>query len=193
MFNFPVMLGFLNPHYQVSERLKLGEMMMKGFGNNTSHWKQSNEMEHKVWVEQEEKDGLGQYTREGTYLKIKMKASASSEDDAEDDENNPINRDNKVGLIELVAHNVVDGIKDSVSAIEIKPTSIVLMSYDHKEQTKESDLLQYNRVEISKANISIVSYEDILEDNIEPKKSEVIINPNEISFNGNVKINGTLI
>lgn len=189
--NFPVMLGFLNGHYQVCEPLKLGEMMMKGYGNNYTHWKQTNEIENKVWINQDEKDGKGEYSAETIQLKIKLKASASMDDDVEDDENDPINRDNKNGLIELSAYNVIDGVTENVSVIEIKPDRITMISYDYEEELKESELKVYNKVDLNKNSITLTSFEKSDAEE-EPEKSELILKPNQIVLNGNVKINGTL-
>ena len=50
----PVLLGFIQSHYEVVYPLELGEIMNKGYGQNTSHWKMNDEQEHKAWVIQDQ-------------------------------------------------------------------------------------------------------------------------------------------
>lgn len=47
----PVLLGFLQSHYEVCHPIKLGEIMIKGYGKNYTHYKQSSRLEHRVWAD----------------------------------------------------------------------------------------------------------------------------------------------
>lgn len=48
--NLPVLLGFIQSNYKACHKIKLGEIMIKGYGHNYTHWKQSDRLEHKVWA-----------------------------------------------------------------------------------------------------------------------------------------------
>jgi hypothetical protein len=175
--NFPVMLGFVQSHYQVCEPLRLGEMMLKGYGKNTSHWKQTNEIEHKAWINQGDKDASGAHSNQDVYLKLRLKASSGLDDDKEDDENYLINRENKSGLIDLVAYNVINGVTENVSTIEIKPGEISLMTYDYEDQVKEEDLQSYGK-------ITLQLYEDLTVKDSIVKKSKITMKADDIVMEG---------
>lgn len=125
--NIPVLLGFLQSHYQVTFPLELGEIMNKGFGNNTSHWKMNDEQEHRAWVNKGQLrpvsvlDSPGRkYKWEAAPYSVKLKFRLK----AWTDPKNP--SDNKE-MIEMVAQRVGDS-KTETSTIEIKPEKITMNS-----------------------------------------------------------------
>ncbi|MDF2533956.1 MAG: hypothetical protein K0R18_113 [Bacillales bacterium] len=123
--NLPVLLGFLQSHYQVTYPLELGEIMNKGFGHNTSHWKMNDEQEHKAWVIKGDSkpvavlDAPGRkYRWENAPYTVKLKLRLK----AWIDPKSP--NDNKE-MIEMTATRVKDsGIEESV--IELRPEKITL-------------------------------------------------------------------
>lgn len=155
--NFPVILGFLQQHYAVCEPLKLGEIMISGYGGNSTHWKQNGEIEHKAWISQGEKDGHGVASPDTVGLKLRIKASASQDDDSSDNPDNPADRDNKKGLIELYAYRLKSGKMIEASALEVKPESIVLNCFVPEEDVKESDLSTFNKIELTKDELNFYS------------------------------------
>lgn len=53
----PVILGYLSNHFKICYPvLKPGEMSMKGYGNNYTHWRWSDKMDMKVWSKEGEYD-----------------------------------------------------------------------------------------------------------------------------------------
>ena len=46
--NIPVILGFMQSDYKACNPLKPGEMMIKGFGDNYTHWRWSNKLDTRV-------------------------------------------------------------------------------------------------------------------------------------------------
>lgn len=47
---FPVILGYIPTHYKICYPiLKPGEMVMKGYGNNYTHWRWSDKIDMKAW------------------------------------------------------------------------------------------------------------------------------------------------
>lgn len=125
--NIPVLLGFLQSHYQVVFPLELGEMMLKGFGNNTSHWKMHDEQEHKAWVNKGQlrpvaildSPGRKYKWEKSPYavgLKLRLKAWTD-----------PKNPNDKKEMIELVAYRTTDN-GTTTSTVEIRPEKISLSS-----------------------------------------------------------------
>lgn len=47
--DLPILLGYLQPNYEICNPIKLGEIMIKGYGKNYSYWKQSSRLEHRAW------------------------------------------------------------------------------------------------------------------------------------------------
>lgn len=123
--NQPIVLGYIQPHYQITQPLELGEIMNKGYGNNTSHWKMHDEQEHKAWVTQGSsrpvkwlKDKPGRKYEWGTVpytvgLKLRLKAWI-----------NPFDPGDKKEMIEMYAYRIKDGILEDHSMIEIRPEMI---------------------------------------------------------------------
>lgn len=74
----PVLLGFLQPHYSICNPIKLGEIMIKGYGNNYTHWKQSSRLEHRVWADagDVDLDNLSSISKNGSDVDITMKMDA---------------------------------------------------------------------------------------------------------------------
>ncbi|MNB89373.1 hypothetical protein D3C75_364040 [compost metagenome] len=171
--NLPVILGFLQQHYQVCEPLKLGELMIKGYGQNSSHWKQDNEQEHKAWIIEGEKDGFGKESSDTVVLKIRLKAAASKDDDTSDDVNNPKDRANKKGLIDLVAYRVSGGKHIAASAIEIKPESIGFMSYVPEDGVAENKLKTFNKIELTKDALNFSSSDNGASSGVQMSKDSI--------------------
>lgn len=47
----PIILGYIPTHYAICKPvLKPGEIVMKGYGNNYIHWRQSDKLDMKVWT-----------------------------------------------------------------------------------------------------------------------------------------------
>lgn len=171
--NLPVILGFLQQHYSVCEPLKLGEIMIAGYGRNTSHWKQDHEQEHKAWISQGEKNGFGIANPDTVGLRIKIKAGSNQDDDKNDDPNNPVNRNNKRGLIELYAYRLVNGEMIEASALEVKPESISLNSFVPEDGVAENDLTVFNKVELTKDALNFSSSNSGGKSNINMTKDSI--------------------
>lgn len=53
----PIILGYMPTHYKICYPvLKPGEMTMKGYGNNYTHWRWSDKLDMKVWCKEGELD-----------------------------------------------------------------------------------------------------------------------------------------
>jgi hypothetical protein len=152
--NLPILLGFLPSHYQICDELNLGEMMLKGYGNNTSHWKQNNEIEHKVWSTQGEKDALGVTFNETIRLKIRMKSSNNNKEEVDNNED-VSDLNNKNNLIEIIAYNSQNDQNQNVSLIEVMPGSISLCSYQYDQAPKSKIVIGPDSIQISSPSVKI--------------------------------------
>lgn len=122
--NIPVILGFLQPNYQVNDPIDPGEIMIKGYGHNSSYWTMHDELIHKAWVVQNESrpvelmDAPGRkykwanapYT---VNLKLRIKAWID-----------PRNPNDKKEMIELYAQRIKDGTVTDESVLEVRPESV---------------------------------------------------------------------
>lgn len=118
----PILLGFLQQHYQVMYPLELGEIGIKGFGQNYSHWKIHNEWETRSWVTKGQKI-LSSKTANNTWtyesapstvnLSIKIKASKD-----------PKKPGDPYGMIELKASNPEEG----TTIYSVKPSGAFISS-----------------------------------------------------------------
>ncbi|MNM81097.1 hypothetical protein D3C81_930850 [compost metagenome] len=147
--------------------------MIKGYGQNSSHWKQDNEQEHKAWIIEGEKDGFGKESSDTVVLKIRLKAAASKDDDTSDDVNNPKDRANKKGLIDLVAYRVSGGKHIAASAIEIKPESIGFMSYVPEDGVAENKLKTFNKIELTKDALNFSSSDNGASSGVQMSKDSI--------------------
>ncbi|AEO93446.1 gp186 [Bacillus phage G] len=129
--NQPIVLGYIQPHYEVVTDIELGEIMNKGFGNNTSHWKMHDEQEHKAWVMQNEsrpvkhlkdQDGRKYEWKPAPYtvgLKLRLKAWID-----------PFNPDDKKEMVEIYAYKIKDGVLLHHSSLEVRPEKVHTWSED---------------------------------------------------------------
>ena len=193
--NFPVILGFLQQHYAVCEPLKLGEIMISGYGHNSTHWKQNSEIEHKAWISQGEKDGLGATSNSTVGLKLRIKAAASKDDDKSDDPNDPKDRDNKKELIELYAYRLSNGKMIEASSLEVKPESITLNCFVPEENVKESQLKTFNKIQLTKDELnfqsSVKKSSTMSSKSISTSAASDIIKSNVNMRNGNMILSAT--
>lgn len=129
----PVLLGFLQQHYQVMYPLELGEIGIKGYGQNYIHSKIHNEWEAKSWVSKGQSI-LSSKTANNTWtyepapktvnLSLKIKASKDPKKPSEPH-----------GMIELKA---TDPDELQVTTIDLRPASLLISS---TEKTDTSTFL----------------------------------------------------
>ena len=176
--NQPIILGYIQPHYEVVNRIELGEIMNKGFGNNTSHWKMHDAQEHKAWVTQGEsrpvkwlKDQPGRkyewnaapYT---IGLKLRMKAWID-----------PFDPEDKKEMIEMYAYKIKDGTLTEHSMVEIRPEKVHIWSESPiLEKVKSEEIIapSYATIKSQKLDSPDVSYTTWTPGNIRMHSTSVI-------------------
>lgn len=126
----PVLLGYLQQHYQVMYPLELGEMGIKGYGQNYAHWKIHDEWEARAWVKKGQ-NVLASKNTDNTWkhepapksvnLSIKIKASKD-----------PKKPGDPFGMIELKAE---DPDESQSTSLNIKPNGVSILLTDNGNTT----------------------------------------------------------
>jgi hypothetical protein len=139
--NLPVLLGFVQSHYEIVTSIELGEMMMKGFGGNTSHWKMHDEQEHTAYVTEGSSRPVklirGQQGRVYEWQKAPYTVGLRFRMKAWIDPKNP---NDKKEMIEMYAYKMQKGIIQEHSMIELRPESVQLWSQNPISQKSKSEM-----------------------------------------------------
>lgn len=187
--NQPVVLGYIQPHYEVVTDIELGEIMNKGYGNTTSHWKMHDEQEHKSWVEEgtsrpvkhlSDQPGRKFEWKDAPYtvgLKLRLKAWID-----------PFNPDDKKEMIEMYAYKSKDGNIQEHSLVEVRPESITNWSESSADKSRSEMTIAPAAVTIKSGrnDSPAASYITMTPGNIREHASETIT-----KTAGKISINGT--
>lgn len=113
--NLPVLLGFLQSHYEICSPISLGEIMIKGYGQNHIWWKQSDEIEMKTWAVKDQIDLEDPKTPKKNTMNSKVFLLLKANDKKKS--SSPEGTDNYDRYVKIYAEETMEGHKKTTLAV----------------------------------------------------------------------------